>query len=129
MLNCYVEILITLVTLVMGCLVIKLMVILCRDSKVRQRKATSFLKFWVLLFMLLTNLMQVAHYTVAMPQYLRTQLSFVEVLIKNIAVFLMIYFVFKKACKYLKREQRKRWLRTITIIFAVGIPINLALLL
>ena len=40
-----------------------------------------------------------------------------------------VYFCFKKASKPLDKEERAKWMRKIIIIFLVGIPINIAMLL
>ena len=44
-------------------------------------------------------------------------------------MFSTVYFCFKKASKPLDREDRAKWMRKIIIVFMVGVPLNIAMLI
>ena len=64
-----------------------------------------------------------------MHQVYRTQFSFFEILLKNIGMFTTIFFVFKKASKPLNKGERRKWMNRVNIIFLLGLPINIAMLI
>jgi hypothetical protein len=47
-----------------------------------------------------------------------------EVIIKNIGMFTVVYFVFKKASKPLGHEVKMLWLRRLRVIFFMNMLLN-----
>ena len=64
-----------------------------------------------------------------MHQVKRTQFSFFEILVKNIGMFSTIFFVFKKASKPLNKSERRKWMNRVYMIFLLGLPVNIAMLI
>jgi hypothetical protein len=58
----------------------------------------------------------------------RTQFSFLEILLKSVGLFQVIYFVFKKATKPLGSRDKKYWLDIIGYLFIMGFLLNVMFL-
>ena len=112
----------------MGIAVVYLLKQFIVHNQRKKKRVTKQLKFYVLALMIAVDLLQVVHYSIALPWKVRTQMSFIEILLRNLTAFLMIYYVFMKASKNLGKKQATKWLRAITIVFLCGIPINFTLL-
>ena len=87
-------------------------------------KVLKSLKIQVFFFMNMVCFSQIVHYTMSISRNNRTQLSIFEVIIKNIGMFLVVYFVFKKATKPLGHDEKKLWLRRLRIIFFTNLLLN-----
>ena len=49
-------------------------------------------------------------------------------MVKNLAMFLVIYYVFKKASKPLQKIDRNKWMKRVCMVFIIGIPSELYML-
>ena len=49
-------------------------------------------------------------------------------MVKNLAMFLVIYYVFKKASKPLQKKERNKWMNRVCIVFIIVIPSELYML-
>mmetsp|Transcript_16431 Transcript_16431/g.27854 ORF Transcript_16431/g.27854 Transcript_16431/m.27854 type:complete len:95 (+) Transcript_16431:255-539(+) len=75
--------------------------------------------------MLAVCLIQIYHYSISMESNEKLSLSLVEIMVKDLAVFIIVYFVFKNACKPLGSQDKRKWMKLLMWIFVTGLPINL----
>ena len=123
--NCICEMLIIAISLT--CLIF-VSILLCLYIKTFRKKIFyKAFTFYTLIFMTVLSFLQIIHFLIKMEQMVRTQLSFLEIFVKNIGMFLAFYSVFKKALKPLKQE-KNQWLKTVWTIFFVGLVINIGML-
>ena len=87
-------------------------------------KVLKSLMIQVFFFMNLVCFSQILHYAISISRNNRTQLSILEVIIKNIGMFLVVYFVFKKATKPLGHDEKRLWLRRLRFIFFTNLLLN-----
>ena len=69
------------------------------------------------------------HFAVNIPIIFRSQFSFLEVLLKSIGLYQVVYFVFKKAAKPLGSRDKKYWLDIISNLFYGGFVLNILFLI
>lgn len=130
--NCFVEIILVFASLMTALLALYMT---CNYLQKGSRKKSCFkltcvsARFRMFFYMFLVSLSQAIHYGYRMKLVYRTQLSFLEIQFKSLAMFSTVYFCFKKASKPLEKDQRAKWMRKIIIIFMVGVPLNIIMLI